>query len=126
MLPWPRASNTTPSGPSDFRVASVDAHFWFPEFELGRAISQTVIDTLVEVVGLPVARDMVLTARRYTAGELAVLHLASCVVPGAEVMEVAQTMAASLDDAIRLGGTAHATAKARLTARLLSHWTESA
>ena len=101
----------------DFRVAADGARFWFPEIELGRAIGEASNDLLTAYAGPAVAREIVMLARRYDAGELLALRLLNRVVPRAELAAAAAAMAA------RLAATdpaALATVKARIAAAALS------
>lgn len=110
----------------DFRVASQDAKFWFPEIELGRAISKRTVDTLVHFVGPAVAREMVLTAKRYSAEEAKHLNLVNEVTPSENVMDAAVRWARALADGASIAEEAYTIAKARTNSGLRSIWNREA
>lgn len=83
----------------DFRIAADDAMFWMPEIDLGRAISEPALNTLLAHVGSAVTKDIVATGRRLDAREMAHRGLVSRVVPCQDVMRSAMDFAHSLASA---------------------------
>lgn len=105
----------------DFRIVAEDAQFWMPEIDLGRAISDPAMETLLALVGPAMTKDIVITGRRMAAAELSSLGLSTRIVPRAEVMsaalEFARALAARDQRAVR-------TIKARANRRLVEIWSE--
>ena len=69
----------------DLRVLADDAKLCMKEPALGLVPDLTGTKPLVDIVGLPRALELCLTARIVDAAEAAVLRLAELVVPGAEL-----------------------------------------
>lgn len=80
----------------DFRIVAEDAVFWMPEIDLGRAISQPAMETLLTYVGPAVTKDLVITGRKLAAVEMAALGLVSRIVPRLDVRAAALEFAQSL------------------------------
>lgn len=80
----------------DFRIAADDALFWMPEVELGRAISEPAMETLLLHAGPAVTRDIVATARRMSAAGMVRLGLVNRAVPRQDVMATSMAFARSL------------------------------
>jgi enoyl-CoA hydratase len=80
----------------DFRVAGEGAAFGLPEAGLGILPGAGGTQRLPPLVGLAVAREMVLLGRRLTGAEAAALGLANRCVPDEAVMGEALAMAARL------------------------------
>lgn len=83
----------------DFRIAADDAMFWMPEIDLGRAISEPALNTLLAHVGPAVTKDIVATGRRLEAREMAHWGLVSRVVPRQDVIRFSLDFAHSLASA---------------------------
>ena len=77
----------------DYRIAAQDAQFWMPEAGMGRAIGTPSLETLLLCTGPLVAKDIVLTGRRFSAEELERLHLVNQIVPAQEVLATAMRQA---------------------------------
>lgn len=84
--------------PCDFRVASETAQFWLPEVDLGSALGVGSTTRLIRMVGPAVAKEIIMTGRRYSAAELLSLRLVNRVVPAesldAAVQELVETLLA--------------------------------
>lgn len=96
----------------DLRYAAVDARLGAPFTALGMHPGMATTWLLPEVVGLAVARDLLLTGRMVTGEEAATLGLVNRALPAAEV----------LDEALRVAVTVAATSPvaSRLTKRALA------
>jgi enoyl-CoA hydratase/carnithine racemase len=81
----------------DIRIASDDARFGIPAAKMGLGYRASSMKNLVEIVGAAPAREIMLTARQFTAAEAKEMGLVSKVVPAAElekaVAELTQTIA---------------------------------
>jgi enoyl-CoA hydratase/carnithine racemase len=80
----------------DLRVLADDAKFCMKEPALGLVPDLTGTKPLVDVVGLPRALEMCLTARTVDAAEAAAIGLAEIVVPGADLDAAVGDLAAAL------------------------------
>lgn len=84
---------------ADLRIAADDAVFAIPAAKLGLGYGADGIELLVATVGLPAAREIFFSARRFSATEAAQMGLANRVVPKSEldsyVTELAQTIASN-------------------------------
>ncbi|MGE5291738.1 MAG: enoyl-CoA hydratase/isomerase family protein [Micromonosporaceae bacterium] len=80
----------------DVRVLADDAKFCMKEPALGLVPDLTGTKPLVEIVGLPRAIEMCLTARTIDAAEARELRLAEIVVPRAELDDAATDLIAAL------------------------------
>jgi enoyl-CoA hydratase len=82
----------------DIRIAVAGAQFWFPEVDLGVPLSPEASGLLVAQCGPAVAKEVIITCRRYTAEELLPMGLVNRVVSREEliprVREMAQAIAA--------------------------------
>ena len=83
----------------DIRFCTEGSRFALPAARLGLGYSLASIKRLSEVVGMPNAKDICLSARRYDAGEALAMGLVHAVLPDAElerhVEEYAAKMAAN-------------------------------
>ena len=70
---------------ADLRYAADDAVFAVPAARLGLGYAMAGIEALVRVVGLPSAKEIFFTARRYGAEEALRMGLVNAVVPKAEL-----------------------------------------
>jgi enoyl-CoA hydratase/carnithine racemase len=80
----------------DLRVLADDAKLCMKEPALGLVPDLTGTKPLVEIVGLPRAIELCLTARTVPAGEAADLRLAELVVPAAELDDAVADLVAAL------------------------------
>jgi enoyl-CoA hydratase len=80
----------------DFRLASEDAVFAQPEINIGIFPGWGGSQRLARIIGLPRARELILTGRRVTAREALTLGLVHGVVPREELHRRAQALAAEL------------------------------
>ena len=80
----------------DFSVWSDDARGFFPELKIGLYPSGAVTCLLPMQAGPALAREMLYTSRKYTAGELLECGLASEVVPGHRLLDAAIARAQAL------------------------------
>jgi len=103
----------------DLRVTSEDALFWMPEIELGRAISEPAMETLLAYVGPALTKDIVVTGRRIEAREMARLGLVNQIVDQKDVMPVALDLANSL---AKLDAEAVSKIKSRANRNLVRIW----
>jgi enoyl-CoA hydratase len=70
---------------ADLRFAAEDAVFAIPAARLGLGYSARGLETLVRVVGLPAAKEMFFTARRFNAEEALGMGLVNRVLPKDEL-----------------------------------------
>lgn len=84
---------------ADLRYAADDGIFGIPAARLGLGYGTDGIRTLIATVGLPAAKEIFFTGRRYDAREALELGLVNRVVPKAElddfVREIAESIAAN-------------------------------
>jgi enoyl-CoA hydratase len=80
----------------DLRVAVEGAQFWFPEVDLGVPLSASATALLAAHVGPAVAKEIIITCRRYKAEELAQMGIINRVVKKDELYPVVQELAESL------------------------------
>jgi enoyl-CoA hydratase/carnithine racemase len=84
---------------SDLRLVADDARFGIPAAKMGLGYRVSSTKNLVDTVGAANAREILLTARQFTAGEALAIGLAHSVVPAAElealVMDTCATIAAN-------------------------------
>jgi enoyl-CoA hydratase/carnithine racemase len=80
----------------DLRVLADDAKFCMKEPALGLVPDLTGTKPLVDIVGLPRALEMCVTARTVDAGEAALLGLAEIVVPPGDLDATVADLAAAL------------------------------
>ena len=95
----------------DLRILADDAHLCMKEPALGLVPDLTGTKPLVDIVGLPRAIELCLTARTVSAAEASQLRLAELVVPAAELDAAVADLTAAL--------LATNAAAARATKRLL-------
>ena len=70
---------------ADLRYAAEDAVFGIPAARLGLGYSAPGIETLVRIVGLPAAKEIFFTARRFDAANAARLGLVNQILPKREL-----------------------------------------
>ncbi len=80
----------------DLRILAEDAKFCMKEPALGLVLDLTGTKPLVDIVGLPRAIELCLTARTVTAAEALLLRLAELVVPRAELDAAVDDLVAAL------------------------------
>ncbi|MGH7932829.1 MAG: enoyl-CoA hydratase/isomerase family protein, partial [Candidatus Binataceae bacterium] len=80
----------------DLRIAVEGAQFWFPEVDLGVALSPGSTALLAGHVGPAVAKEIIITCRRYTAEELLPMGLVNRVVKREQLMTVTWELAQSI------------------------------
>jgi len=84
---------------SDLRLVADDARFGIPAAKMGLGYRVSSTKNLVDTVGAANAREFLLTARQFTAGEARSMGLAHSVVPAAElealVMDTCAAIAAN-------------------------------
>jgi enoyl-CoA hydratase/carnithine racemase len=83
----------------DLRIAAADARFGIPAARMGLGYRASSMKNLVDVVGAACAREIMLTARQFTAAEAKDMGLVHRVVPAAELekttREYCETIAAN-------------------------------
>ena len=78
---------------ADLRVAADDAVFAIPAARLGLGYGAAGLETLVGVVGLPAAKEIFLTARRFDAEEALAMGLVNRVHPKSELDAEVESLA---------------------------------
>jgi len=69
----------------DLRIASEDARFGIPAAKMGLGYRASSMKNLVDTVGAPYAREIMLTGRQFTAAEAKAMGLVHHVVPVSEL-----------------------------------------
>ena len=77
----------------DIRVAVAGAQFWFPEVDLGVPLSPEATGLLPAQSGPAIAKEVIITCRRYTAEELFSMGLVNRVVEKAQLYPVVHEIA---------------------------------
>ena len=77
----------------DIRIASDDARFGIPAAKMGLGYRASSMKNLVEVVGAAYAREIMITARQFTAAEAKEMGLIGYVVPDGSALEKALEIA---------------------------------
>ena len=80
----------------DFRIAVEGAQFWFPEVDLGVPLSPHTTALLTAHVGPSLAKEIIITCRRYAAEELLPLGLLNQIVKKEALSPTVQELASSL------------------------------
>lgn len=80
----------------DLRLASDDAQFSIPEVDLGIPLAWGGIPRMVREFGPAITKELVLTCRPFGADEAHALRFLNRVVPAAELVAAADTLAAEL------------------------------
>ncbi len=80
----------------DFKIATEEAQFWFPEVDLGVPLSAGSTALLAAHVGPTRAKEIIITCRRYSAAELLAMGLLNRVVKKDELHPVVNELAQSL------------------------------
>jgi len=85
---------------ADLRYCADDGVFGIPAARLGLGYGQSGLANLIRVVGEPRAKEIFMTARRFSSGEAATMGLVNRVLPKAELDEfVRETVATIADNA---------------------------
>ena len=69
----------------DLRIAADDARFGIPAAKMGLGYRASSMKNLVDIVGAAYAREIMITARQFTAAEAKEMGLANRVVPASEL-----------------------------------------
>jgi enoyl-CoA hydratase/carnithine racemase len=80
----------------DFRVAAAEAELWIPEVDLGVPLGVASTTRFVRLVGPARAKEIIMTCRRYPAGEALGLGLVHRVVPRADLDKAVRELADTL------------------------------
>lgn len=80
----------------DLRIAVEEAEFWFPEVDLGVPLSPASTSLLAAHVGPALAKEIIITCRRFKAAELLPLGILNRVVKKADLMLTVRELAQSL------------------------------
>jgi enoyl-CoA hydratase len=80
----------------DLRIAVEEAEFWFPEVDLGVPLSPASTSLLAAHVGPALAKEIIITCRRFKAAELLPLGILNRVVKKADLMPTARELAQSV------------------------------
>lgn len=83
---------------ADLRIASDDAHFGIPAARLGNAYNWHYTRMLVDAVGPSRAKEILITARRYSAQEALAMGLIHQIAAGDALEETVRGVAASIAD----------------------------
>lgn len=78
---------------ADLRIAADDSVFAIPAARLGLGYGAAGLETLVRIVGLPAAKEIFFTARRFDAGEALAMGLVNRVHPKAGLDEAVDRLA---------------------------------
>jgi enoyl-CoA hydratase/carnithine racemase len=83
----------------DLRIAADDARFAIPAATMGLGYRASSMKNLIDIVGAAYAREIMITARQFTAAEAKEMGLVNRVVPAAELekttLEYCQAIAAN-------------------------------
>jgi enoyl-CoA hydratase/carnithine racemase len=80
----------------DIRIAVAGAQFWFPEVDLGPPLSPDATALLAAQSGPAIAKEIIITCRRYTAEELLPMGLVNRVVKKEELYPAVREMARAI------------------------------
>ncbi len=80
----------------DIRIAVGGAQFWFPEVDLGVPLSPDATTLLAAQAGPAIAKEIIITCRRYTAEELLPMGLVNRVVKKEELYPTVREMARAI------------------------------
>jgi len=86
----------TISNSCDFRIAVEDAQFWFPEVDLGVPLGGPAASRVTKLAGPALAREMIMTCKRYTARELHAFGLVHKIVSRDQLKAATSEFAQSL------------------------------
>ena len=102
----------------DLRIAVEEAEFWFPEVDLGVPLSPASTSLLAAHVGPALAKEIIITCRRFKAEELLPLGILNRVVKKAELMSTVRELAQSV---AQKNPTAVMASKATINALAMHH-----
>jgi enoyl-CoA hydratase len=102
----------------DLRIAVEEAEFWFPEVDLGVPLSPASTSLLAAHVGPALAKEIIITCRRFKAEELLPLGILNRVVKKAELMSTVRELAQSV---AQKNPTAVMASKATVNALAMHH-----
>ena len=80
----------------DFRIAADDAPLGIPAARLGIVVNLENVERLVRLAGIPLAKEVLMTARTFTGAEAAALGLVTRAVPAGELDAAARFFAADV------------------------------
>jgi enoyl-CoA hydratase/carnithine racemase len=80
----------------DIRIAAAGAQFWFPEVDLGVPLSPDATTLLAAQVGPAIAKEIIITCRRYTAEDLLPMGLVNRVVKKEQLYPTVREMAGAI------------------------------
>lgn len=80
----------------DFRFATEDARFWFPEVDLGVPLGHEGTVRITRLVGPARAKEIIMTCDRYSARQLEAAGLVHKVTPPGQVLPAAHEFAQKL------------------------------
>ncbi|MFN0088878.1 MAG: enoyl-CoA hydratase/isomerase family protein [Acidimicrobiales bacterium] len=112
----------------DLRIAVDDAVFFIPEVDLGVPLSGGGLPRLVRELGPTVARELIMTCRRFSAAEALAWRFLNRVVPAAELDAAVEELMASLLDKARqplLATKRHAAAVAETLVQAGRSWSDA-
>lgn len=102
----------------DLRIAVEEAEFWFPEVDLGVPLSPASTSLLAAHVGPALAKEIIITCRRFKAEELLPLGILNRVVKKADLMPTVRELAQSV---AQKNPTAVMASKATVNALAMHH-----
>jgi len=102
----------------DLRIAVEEAEFWFPEVDLGVPLSPASTSLLAAHVGPALAKEIIITCRRFKAEELLPLGILNRVVKKTELMPTVRELAQSV---AQKNPTAVMASKATINALVMHH-----
>lgn len=102
----------------DLRIAVEEAEFWFPEVDLGVPLSPASTSLLAAHVGPALAKEIIITCRRFKAAELLPLGILNRVVKKADLISTVRELAQSV---AQKNPTAVMASKATINALAMHH-----
>ncbi len=81
---------------ADIRIAADDASFGIPAARMGLGYPYRNLKVLIDLVGPAYAKEIMFTARRFTAQEALAMGLVNRVVPAAELEDTVRELAATI------------------------------
>jgi enoyl-CoA hydratase len=102
----------------DLRIAVEEAEFWFPEVDLGVPLSPASTSLLAAHVGPALAKEIIITCRRFKAAELLPLGILNRVVKKVDLMPTVRELAQSV---AQKNPTAVMASKATINALAMHH-----
>ncbi len=102
----------------DLRIAVEEAEFWFPEVDLGVPLSPASTALLAAHVGPALAKEIIITCRRFKAAELLPLGLLNRIVKKVDLLPTARELAKTI---AQKNPTAVMASKATINALAMHH-----